>query len=444
MSAICGMGSIILAHFPYENKGNFKLTKAVIGRILLFTILFIFSCNIRPKVGYMACLGLLFSYVINRCLFKFQISKLYLYLGGIIGIFSYVANHIWEYINKWESFRLYHVQRALWTDYSHVSFYDNPELYQSIGWSENLYNLVGSWFFIDENINDKAFTIINEATRNIRQTFSLKQQIINSLQYLFNLDQQTKIVVVYVIAIILWVLFNVMRIKAWHILGGLCGYVSLGFLFLFYFAWKGRLVYRVTDSTTFLFFVPGILFTFKALSSDQADNMRKSGLYIGKGKLLALITFLVIGILFSLLSPSGLVQMTHLNAISESRRNNENLKEKLEQYAIQNQKNLYIYENSLGVAGNPFTTYPERKPYNLMFWGGSGMYSPLYYEQLRANGFQTLYPEDFFRNNVYFLAGSEPSEILINYMSDKFENCDCQIIDRQEGFIVYQFTRNGE
>lgn len=444
MSAICGMGSIIIAHYPFENDGNFKLRKADIGRILLFILLFIFSCNIRPKIGYMACLGLFFSYIINRYLFRYQISKLYLYIGGIISVLSYITNRMWEHINKWEAFRLYHIQRALWTDYSHISFHDNPELYQSVGWSENLYNLAGNWFFIDENINDRTFTIINEATEHIRQTFSIKQQIINSLQYLFNLDKQTKIVVIYLIVIMLWVLFNVMSMKAWHILWGLCVYVSLGFLFLFYFAWKGRLVYRVTDSTIFLFFVPGIVFTLKTLFNNQADKITKQVLYINKGKLLVLIAFFTVGILFSIISPSGLAQMTHLNAISESRRNNENLKEKLEQYAIQNQKNLYIYENSLGVAGNPFTTYPERKPYNLMFWGGSGMYSPLYYEQLRANGFQTLYPEDFFRNNVYFLAGSEPSEILINYMSDKFENCDCQIIDRQEGFIVYQFTRNGE
>ncbi len=42
----------------------------------------------------------------------------------------------------------------------------------------------------------------------------------------------------------------------------------------------------------------------------------------------------------------------------------------IEQYAIENPENFYIYDTSLTFRYLPFTTYTDEYPSNLMFWGG--------------------------------------------------------------------------
>ncbi len=44
----------------------------------------------------------------------------------------------------------------------------------------------------------------------------------------------------------------------------------------------------------------------------------------------------------------------------------------IEQYAIENPENFYIYDTSLTFRYLPFTTYTDEYPSNLMFWGGMG------------------------------------------------------------------------
>lgn len=444
MSAICGMGGILLACFPEECKNISRPSKKSLVRIFSFTILFIFACNIRPKIGYMVCLGLLCAYVINRFLFKVKISSIYVYIGIIIAAFSYIANQIWEYMHGWEAFRAYHKQRVLWTDYPRVTFSENPELYKSVGWSDKLYNLADQWFFIDENINENAFAVINKASLNLKGHVPIKQQIIDTLKYIFNVDQMITISICSISIIMLWIFFIAVKQKKKNVLLGLCIYISVGMSLLFYFSWKGRLLYRITDSIIFVFWVPGIIFSLKLLFENiNVDLSSKIPLGCPIAAIVLMGIF-VMEILFSILSPSGLAQVTHNNAVSESRKIGEHLKERMENYAIQHQENLYIYDNSLAVVGNPFTTHPDQKPYNLIFWGGSGMYSPLHYDQLHANGMESLYPDDFFEKNIFFIGTSEPNVSLTEYMNDRFDGCDCGITDQQDGFIIYQFKRNGE
>lgn len=60
---------------------------------------------------------------------------------------------------------------AHFTDYPTSSFEENPELYESVGWDEELTSLVGRWFLMDERVNAENLAAVDEgifpAIRNL-------------------------------------------------------------------------------------------------------------------------------------------------------------------------------------------------------------------------------------------------------------------------------------
>ena len=111
----------------------------------------------------------------------------------------------------------------------------------------------------------------------------------------------------------------------------------------------------------------------------------------------------------------------------------------IEDYAIAHQENIYIYGVPLSGGGSPFRVYTEGLPYNLIFWGGTFYNLPIYYAQIEKNGFEQIFMEDFFEENVYFIASEIPDENLSNVMKEKFPECTCEITDVEDGFIVYKY-----
>lgn len=60
---------------------------------------------------------------------------------------------------------------ARFTDYPTSSFEENPELYESVGWDEELTSLVSRWFLMDERVNAETLSAVDEgvlpAMRNL-------------------------------------------------------------------------------------------------------------------------------------------------------------------------------------------------------------------------------------------------------------------------------------
>lgn len=115
----------------------------------------------------------------------------------------------------------------------------------------------------------------------------------------------------------------------------------------------------------------------------------------------------------------------------------------IEDYAAENPGNIYITGISLPREGGPWRVYKKGLPYNLFFWGGSSCYSPIYYAQLKRNGLEHLFMEDFFAENVYFIAREEPDEYLLKVMEEKFPGCTYTITEEKDRFVVYQFQNDG-
>ena len=62
-----------------------------------------------------------------------------------------------------DEFRAYNSARVAYMDYPHVSYKENPEVYENYGWDENLASLVNSWCFLDERVTAEAFYNIASA-----------------------------------------------------------------------------------------------------------------------------------------------------------------------------------------------------------------------------------------------------------------------------------------
>lgn len=430
VSAYCGIAAISL--MLIEKKEECSRKDIVIKNILIFLFMF-FSVNIRSKVGYLV-LGSAAAAVCFEVLRYFlkasdrqKVKKMALSFLVICStvIISVGIHKIHEALDDWGEFREYHAERANFTDYSKLDYESNKELFDEIGWSEKFYVLAKGWFFMDERISTESFRKINE--RNVHEPIDV------GFWYLHDNFPKIELQIKVWVVLLLFLLADAL----WHRKGGY-GRNIVSFLWLFvwlaetlYFAHGGRMMERVVEAWTLLAVIPSIL--GMAGNGLETDRERKESVAVS-----AVVSVLALMLCVKCVrSPYG--GLGAAGSFSHGRSGARTTQANGEDYAMAHPENLYIYEPSLSKGGGPWRVYPKSKPYNLISWGGSYYNSPLYYEQLRQNGFEHIYEEDFFRENVYFMAGKEPNEKLIDLMEEKFPGCTYEITDEGEGFIVYKF-----
>ena len=73
-----------------------------------------------------------------------------------------VAHDIRYKTGEWETFQEYKSERVQFTDYAKLDYESNKDLFDKIGWSEDFYELVKRWFFMDESVNAETLGQINE------------------------------------------------------------------------------------------------------------------------------------------------------------------------------------------------------------------------------------------------------------------------------------------
>ncbi len=391
MAAFCGIGAILLMKlYP---AGNCRTYMGVM--ILLF-----FADTIRPKMGFMVTwafvLMFISMWVLNR---RFPNGK-YPLLAFSVQVIVYYVNFFYEKVNGWETFRRYHAARAAWKDYPHLSFEQAPQIYEQAGWTEQLFNCAERWFFMDRHINVETFEAINEANHLVLTVSSFFQRLFIAVIKIYNATAQFRVALLllflgFAVCVVHCIWKN--RINLSLIIFII---MFLPFLILLYFGFVGRMPYRVAFSVVMLFLMP-LLFCLVDYYHGYMQSNRQGIKYIVAILLLCLS-------LISVKSSQGMANMLYVEANKEQRLSSIQGKKRVEKYAMDHPDNIYIYDISLALWGSPFQVYPGKKPYNLTFWGGSGMYSPPYYEQLRANGLETLYSEQFFAKNIYFLGLEEP------------------------------------
>ncbi|MCM1232525.1 MAG: hypothetical protein NC489_20570 [Ruminococcus flavefaciens] len=429
MAALCG-SQMICSILTWRSDDNMRER---LFDLILGGIIYLCGFNIRPLVGYVMT-----AIIVAVSMYKFvkkdiEIQTFLTQIALTFGIvtLTLASNQMYEKDTGLNDFReFYHLERGTFTDYEKIPYEQAENVYQSVGWDETLFNLASKWFFMDEKVTAEAFHEINSQALERRESESILQRI----QKAWNLIKNQKIVTKmweYSIPFILILLFLFYSIKDSHIRWDILGCFSfwIGLLIIcFCVAFWGRFLQRIANMALILSYIPfsvQLLLTMQKIFSMNKDKVKKLSYLLG---VICLCLSALIG--FS----------QFVNRVD----NSEGVKarKQVENYCIENDSNFYIYDYSLSYATDPFLVYPDSKPVNFIFWGGSGAYSPLWYAQLEKNGFKEVYSKDFFNKKIYFIGREIPDEDLISYMDKRYNGCECQITESRNEFIVYRFVLN--
>ena len=420
VSAFCGLSAILLMiAFPAGGSANY----------VVFSVLLLFACTIRPQIGFLTS-GALVLFICILILLKQPANRLYYVLAGGIQVITYIVNYIYEYTTDWHVFRAYHKARSYFMDYPHPSFKDDPSFFKDTGWTSTLYNLICNWFFMDRRFNTAALHSVNSV--GLWESPSIRSKLISMATTIRISKTQSMIPIVLFCIVCFTILMMIIRHEKSKLIC-IVGASIITVLIILLFLYRGRLPFRSLYSVLILYLLPVLFITY--------DGMLPIEIVSNRTIRNILIVSLMI-ITYSVLVPYGLLNCTRTASNQKTIAEGIRVNHKIQQYAVSHPQDIYIYDISLTLPGSPFETYENGKPYNLFFWGGSGMYSPLYYDQLKANGLDELYSDSFFNDNIYFVAKERPDPDLLQYMKEEYsDSVHTKLVKDDEEFIVYQFEK---
>lgn len=442
-SALIGTAGIALL---YEN--SFERNKKNIISILLSIICVLLSYMYRKNSAYIiiAFWGITFFYKVILTTEDITIKNLNKYiavllisilsLGVVIGINKLVRSS-----NEWDNYYKFDYARFHVQDYPHDYASDNPQLYEEIGWNSGLCDLTGygtwSYFMMDQNINVETLTKIAETTKNSNKT--LLEKISTSIESCYKTENMSLIIGVFFLSLLLVFCIAEKKLKftaknKLNILFVVT--ISLMYIiFFFYLCIKERIPFRAFQSISL---PAGFLLNVGIIQMLE-------GLKFIKNKPILLIMLI-------LLCVSMIQVIPETKALADDRYEKSKYTLAVEKYVIENPDNFYVYDTSLTFRYDPFVTYINKRPTNMMYWGGMGWKSPAYYSQLKLNGFDELYSDKLFNSNVYYVTNNDfyldkertvrVFDVFNNYMHVTYGNISVSEVDCiGNGIYVYKFEK---
>lgn len=418
------VGSVILLVLSYmvrKNSGQILLCFWILTLIYLY-VKEVYIIKLPVK-------NLIVNYFKNILLLSFSFALVFL------GNFALRSSKEWENYFEFDTAR-FHVQ-----DYPHDTKSDNPELYESLGWTDGLCNLVGyetwSYFMMDERITTDSFNEIAKTATNHR--IDIFNNIKSSLRELWESNVLVKITFVSFISAAIYLLgsffknFRTDKEKIFDLL----------YAGLIFFAFAAGVVYlcivqRVPmRAFQTLCFPASVSILFQIINVSYYHKLSKF-------KRRFLIFFMSFIICFSVVKV-----IPPIKNDAEYRYNISQNMVYVEKYVMEHPDNFYVYDTSLTFRYLPFINYNSSVPDNIMYWGGMGWKSPTYYKQLEINNIDELYSSVLLQNNAFYITnddykmdsnGTTVFNIFEQYMIEKFPNIRVYKVDTiKNNIIVYKF-----
>ena len=172
IAALCGAAALALlvTAEPTDSKGERRLYG--IGWIILMLL----ALNVRYKVG-LVTMAVTLCAIGVRVLLQKKLSwrralGLILTLGVLYGV-SVGTTALYK-TEDWQSYQQFNIVRSRFMDYPGAPYQDLEDVYTALGWDEPLYNMVRSWYFLDERVTESAFDTIAQANLD---WFGEKEQV---------------------------------------------------------------------------------------------------------------------------------------------------------------------------------------------------------------------------------------------------------------------------
>lgn len=333
----------------------------------------------------------------------------------------------------WDPYEEYNPYRIAFWDYPHVTFEEDPELFESLGWDEGFYELVTSkMYFMDERFSVESLSqIVEPFDRAIpeisRESLASAWTTVESL-----VDSEPTVVaqgvlVAFVFAYVGFLLcLRGCRLSPRQRLCALflACWTLLSLLLLVYLALRGRLPLRAWDAVT----IPTVTLSIVVLTmlagrypAHSADRgaMRQSRIALA---MVAAITAVVSSGVFASDFPGYRSDIAWRHGINES-------VQQVESYAAEHPDDMFItdinYQNY-----NPFSQKTV-KPTNVLAWGSSYLYTPVYYQQLQTNGFGSLLSDSFLEGDVFYVSNMgriETGYKLLNMLKRFYGVCSFELV----------------
>lgn len=363
-------------------------------------------------------------------------------LGAVI-----VTNSLHRNSDEWDVFLEFEDARFRVTDYPHDSYKENPELYQSIGWSPELYELAATswWFLMDPRVNPESFRAIAQTGYYDEQSHSM-QAAADVARELWQTSEIARIAVaacglgvLVMLGIFLACTKRRFLRSVWEYLYGAC--ILLGTLGLCgYLCYIQRLPLRAFHAIILPFISVWAVLLLMVLPA-----RKKQGWHPAATTVVCLALAAAIGV-------GGTLNLREAMTLSRNKQAQTEHTLKVEQYAIDHPDQLFVYDVSLTFRYLPFTVYVDKYPSNLMFWGGMGYKSIAFNYQLAANGLDSPYSDVLLRDNVYYITrdsyipSREPiRDKMERYMDATYGDCDFVLLeDHEDDFSVYKIVRAAE
>jgi len=130
------------------------------------------------------------------------------------------------------------------------------------------------------------------------------------------------------------------------------------------------------------------------------------------------------------------------SSLRERKKYDTTVMESIIRYAINHPDNVYLSNIVASARIDPFTTYPEAKPTNLISAIGFNVHSPIYMRQLRLNGFDKASQAILLDERVYH-ATMGLEDALTTYYSSQYPEYEFVLAERIDGGVyIYKLVRS--
>lgn len=353
LSAVVGSAACALI-IAFDEEENRKVNVIDLIFIIFFAVV---SYLIRAKAGYvilvwcLAAAGIKLFHVLqpqrNKLIKKF--TAIFFCIGVLLFISVTVHNNFYSE-EDWREYREYSSERGQYKDYPHISYEEDTDLYEEVGWSETLYDLVSEWFFMDRTITKETFETLNAAYSD---TSGIYDKACNSFEIVksFILEDKTALLnSIGIICICLLSILETIKTKQFQHVLGIAGALFLLAAFWLYLGKEGRINFRVFQ----LCIIPGAVIMFMNLLL----------LFDNKWAVKPRVVFLYLaGVVFAGQSFLNLYEKVY----DPDRLYSINQKKLLENYFAENEKNIYVYDSSIQWMCAPELYYENKIPNNYFF-----------------------------------------------------------------------------
>lgn len=446
-AALAGTAAVALLLGLGDEDG--KLTQYI---DIVLSVLFIFFGFAILKSGFYAiCCYLLvvmlyhfLKMIKTRSKIFVRLMASFVPLTAIAIVVAVFCNTSAKSTEEWQTYLAYNDYRVSYWDYPHVTYKEDPELFDSMEWSEEFYNLVDEkMYFIDEKYNKETLSsFVEEFSWFSFDVGNMLSNAKNAISSLYRSEPFSKFQTV--LAIILFVLvitgFLKDREKKKHIpiyLSLLC--VFGGTLILMCFlAVRGRFPLRAW----LMCFIPFAVITliqllrlYHAVPDNDAPEQKAK-----KSLIKASVIFICCFIFLSTFNDGIYSRYTY--RVKE----NQKLRQ-AQEYCISNNDNFYVFDPYEIQEYSALREYKdtEYSPVNMLIWGSSYIYTPVFYQQIKNIGYESFYTGNLFDENVYLIADDnnlEESQLFV-YLEKEYPGFDYEIVDEiTEGCLVIKFNKN--